>query len=89
MTKKRKIVYSVFAVILLWICAGIIDFLRVHNQEKPIFCIQAQRFKDENHSSSHYTGLGYSFDTYKHPITGNIEFIFYLFSVEVDNNMTN
>lgn len=39
-----------------------------------IFCIEMQKYKYENDSYSHYTGLGYSFDTVKHPITGNIEF---------------
>lgn len=56
---KRKRILLIFLVLSLWLCIGIIDFVRVHRFERPLFCIGAQTADDGG--SGNYIGLGYSF----------------------------
>ncbi|MBQ4347226.1 MAG: hypothetical protein IJC39_02110 [Firmicutes bacterium] len=58
MKKKLRIILPV--AIALWIVVGIIDFKRINEFEKPIFCIPAKTADDGG--SGYYVGLGYSFD---------------------------
>lgn len=85
MLKKIKLIISIILVILfIWIAMGVVDLSRVNNQKSPVFCIETK-----SPQSCHYSGLGYSFDTVQHLISGNIQYAFYLFGVEVKNNFTN
>lgn len=59
-SKINRIVIAVLAVVVLWLCAGITDFARVHNYRKPLFCIGVNLADDGG--SGNYVGLGYSFD---------------------------
>lgn len=82
---KKKYVYIVFAVIMIWLIAYGVDGSKINSEEPPIFCIRTE----ESASYNEYTGLGYRFETFKNPITGKIEHISYLFGIEVDSNLTN
>lgn len=57
----KKIIISVLtALILLWGTFATVDFLKVSNLEKPIFCIPTETADDGG--SGRYMGLGYYFD---------------------------
>jgi len=57
---KRKIPLVVGVLAVIWVIVGVVDFSRVHNFEKPLFCIATENYKDGG--SGHYVGLGYSFE---------------------------
>ncbi|MBR5309832.1 MAG: hypothetical protein IKU42_01750 [Oscillospiraceae bacterium] len=58
---KKKIISAIAVLLILWLSAGITDFIRVtRNFEKPIFCISTETADDGG--SGKYIGLGYSFD---------------------------
>ena len=58
---KKKIISAIAVLLILWLSAGITDFIRVtRNFEKPIFCIPTETADDGG--SGKYIGLGYSFD---------------------------
>ena len=57
----KKVIISVTVVlILLWGAVTAVDFYKVNNLEKPIFCIPTETADDGG--SGRYVGLGYSFD---------------------------
>ncbi|MBQ2775527.1 MAG: hypothetical protein IJF40_06560 [Clostridia bacterium] len=57
----KKIIISVLVVlILLWGIVAAVDFSRVNDFEKPIFCVPTQTADDGG--SGRYVGLGYYFD---------------------------
>lgn len=56
---KKRVVKIIIVVIVLWLCAGIVDFALVTNYEKPIFCIGVDLADDGG--SGKYVGAGYSF----------------------------
>lgn len=82
--KVKRIACIVLVMLIFWITAGMVDLSRVDHQKYPIFCIETK-----NPHFFHYSGLGYSFDTVRHPVSGNIQYAFYFFGVEVKNNFTN
>lgn len=82
--KIRQIVSIILVMLFFWITAGMVDLSRVNHQKVPIFCIETK-----NPEFCHYSGLGYSFDTVRHPVSGNIQYAFYLFGIELKNNFTN
>ena len=57
---KKKIVIFICALLILCIGTGVIDYMRVHKFEKPLFCIISNGYDDGG--SGTYIGLGYSFD---------------------------
>ncbi|MCR5330819.1 MAG: hypothetical protein K6E62_06485 [Lachnospiraceae bacterium] len=81
--RKKRLIMAVAIVLIIWFSLFITDFIRVAGMEKnPLF---AFTFSDE----SHYTGAGYSYDIYRHPITGRYEYALYLFGIPVTSNFTN
>ncbi|MBQ7922876.1 MAG: hypothetical protein IJ325_09940 [Clostridia bacterium] len=58
--KKKKIIIAIVCVLALWIAVAIVDYGRVHNFERPIFCVCTEPMQDGG--SGKYVGLGYSFD---------------------------
>ena len=58
--KKKKVVIVVVCFLVLWIAIGIVDYNRVDNSYKPLFCVCTELADDG--SSGRYVGLGYSFD---------------------------
>ena len=57
---KKKVMITIICILALWIAVGLVDYGRVHNFEKPIFCLGTELADDGG--SGHYVGLGYSFD---------------------------
>ncbi len=57
----KKIIISVLAVfILIWGAVAAVDFSKVNDFEKPIFCVTTETADDGG--SGRYVGLGYWFD---------------------------
>ncbi|MBQ2797778.1 MAG: hypothetical protein IJF09_00150 [Ruminiclostridium sp.] len=81
MSKKKVVICSVIAVILIYFSICITDFLLVANGNKPLFCI-----KD---GDNNYNGFGYSYIIYQHPITGKNEYAFYVIGNLVRSTFTN
>lgn len=65
--KKKKIFIVIIIVLGLWLFISLVDFIRVNNKEKPLFCLGTNLKKDGG--SGHYICLGYSYD-----IEGNFMF---------------
>lgn len=81
---KKKILFIVLAVIIVWISLLVVDNLRVAKYEQnPLFCIET------DNGSNHYAGLGYSFDIYSHPITGEFQYGLNIFGISVKSTFTN
>ena len=57
---KKAIISVLVAVILLWGTVAAVDFSRVNDFEKPIFCKPTETADDGG--SGRYVGLGYYFD---------------------------
>lgn len=85
MGRKIKLAAGIlFLLLFFWIIMGVIDFSRVNCQKTPIFCMETKQSQ-----YCHYAGLGYSFDTVQNPFSKNVQYVFYLFGMEVNNNFTN
>ncbi len=78
---KKKAIIIILSTLTAWLSVFVVDYVRVLSEQSPIFCIEMQE--------CHYTGLGYAFDQYPHPITGKTEFVMYLFGKMAWNNVTN
>ena len=83
----KKCVFLLFCFLVLWLAAGMTDFLLVSNFDRPLFCL---RDKDayQDGGSGIYRGLGWSFDIKGHFLPddeypGVTEYTFYLFGNEV------
>ena len=59
-SRAKRILITILAVMVVWLCVGITDFALVHNYRKPFFCIGVDLADDGG--SGEYVGLGYSFD---------------------------
>lgn len=85
--KKKKIVLIVVGIIFaIWLVMGIIDYIRVHGFEKPMFCIATKTSDDGG--SGYYVGLGYSFDIKgnfmpEDKLKGISEYSYYIFGIKV------
>ena len=79
--KKKKILLTVIILLCVWITIGVTDYLRVKSGHLPIFCIN----REENFR---YYGLGYYYDIYNHPVTGNFEYAFTFFGQTVTSTFT-
>ncbi len=66
----------------LWAGLGITDYVRVTHDKTPLFCLE-----DEAHAR--YYGLGYMYDAYNNPVTGNFEYAFYIFGQMIVCTFTN
>ena len=63
--KARKtivIIISIAAILIIWITMGFVDYFRVSNFEKPIFCISKESVSSDTVDFIHCQGLGYSFE---------------------------
>lgn len=78
---KKKTIITILSILLLWFAIWQVDYARVILEKTPVFCIKTQ--------DSHYKGLGYAFDIYPHPITGDPEYAAYVFGEMVGSNFTN
>lgn len=55
----KRFFYIILIILIVLIIFAIIDYLRVTNFQKPIFCIGTKLMRDGG--SGKYIGLGYSF----------------------------
>ncbi|MDE6834409.1 MAG: hypothetical protein K2J39_09240 [Ruminococcus sp.] len=79
---RKKILKICIIIFAVWLFMGIIDYTLVTvMKKKPFFCTA-----DED---CHYSGIGYEFDIYTSPYTGNPEYAFYIFGRLTDCNFTN
>ncbi len=88
MRKKRMI--AAVCVAVLWFTVGMIDYVRAHSFEKPIFCIGTELADDGG--SGKYVGLGYSFDLEgnfmpEDESPGVTKWTYYLFGVEIETQI--
>lgn len=81
MKNKKKIIKCGIFVVLLWCFIWGCDYMRVLDEKIPIFCMEVEK--------NHYIGIGYSFETYEHPVTEKVEFAAYILGRMVDNDFTN
>ncbi len=80
---RKRIIKAAGLILLLWLGAFALDCFAVSCLHRsPVFCV---RHKEE----SHFSGLGYAFDAYPHPISGAYEYCIYVFGCEVTSTMTN
>lgn len=80
---RRKIPGIILLIILLWITVFAVDWLTVTSfAHPPIFCVR-------DTENSHYTGLGYSYDAYTHPVNGEFEYRLVIFGSEAVSTFTN
>lgn len=79
--KRLKVAATIAAtIVFLWAVIIFVDYGRVVKGDYPVFCIN---------NDGYYQGLGYSYDIYPHPITGKVEYCFYLFGQEIESTFTN
>ncbi|MDE6004815.1 MAG: hypothetical protein K2G88_05455 [Oscillospiraceae bacterium] len=80
---RKKAIKIVIIMLLLWIGIFVIDWFTIACLEhSPIFCIK-------NKDKTHFSGLGYSYDAYPHPISGEFEYCLYVFGFETKSTFTN
>lgn len=80
---RKRIIRIAGLALLLWLGAFALDCFAVSCLHRsPVFCVQ-------HHEKTHFSGLGYSFDAYAHPISGAYEYVIYVFGCELTSTMTN
>lgn len=80
---RKRIIRIAGLALLLWLGAFALDCFAVSCLHRsPVFCVQHQE-------ETHFSGLGYSFDAYAHPISGAYEYVIYVFGCEFTSTMTN
>lgn len=80
---RKRIIRIAGLALLLWLGAFALDCFAVSCLHRsPVFCVQHQE-------KTHFSGLGYSFDAYAHPISGAYEYVIYVFGCELTSTMTN
>lgn len=78
----KKVIKIAVIVLLLWIVIFTVDFITVACfNYSPIFCIKNEE--------THFSGLGYSYVAYPHPISGEYQFCLYIFGFETVSTFTN
>ena len=75
---------------MLWLIVGTTDYFRVHNFEKPLFCV-GTRLSDDG-GSGHYVGIGYSFDIDGHFMSedeflGVTKYSYQIFGIHVKSDL--
>lgn len=80
---RKRIIRIAGLALLLWLGAFALDCFAVSCLHRSlVFCVQHQE-------ETHFSGLGYSFDAYAHPISGAYEYVIYVFGCELTSTMTN
>ena len=80
---RKRIIRIAGLALLLWLGAFALDCFAVSCLHRsPVFCVQHQE-------ETHFSGLGYSFDAYAHPISGAYEYVIYVCGCERTSTMTN
>lgn len=80
---RKRIIRIAGLALLLWLGAFALDCFAVSCLHRsPVFCVQHQE-------ETHFSGLGYSFDAYAHPISGAYAYVIYVLGCELTSTMTN
>lgn len=79
--KKKAFIIVILAIIFIWFSIFIIDYTRVTDRKDPVFCVTK--------GNGRYIGLGYEYYGGLNSISGNNEYVGYLFGFEIYNNITN
>lgn len=80
---RKRIIRIAGLALLLWLGAFALDCFAVSCLHRsPVFCVQHQE-------ETHFSGFGYSFDAYAHPISGAYEYVIYVFGCALTSTMTN
>jgi len=83
MLSIRKVSKIILIVMLLWVSIFAVDWFTVSCLGyPPIFCV-----KDDDRD--HFSGVGYSYDAYHHPISGKFEYCLYVFDFVAASTFTN
>lgn len=79
---RKRVLKIILGVLLLWIAIFSVDWVTVSCfDHSPIFCVK-------DGESGHFTGLGYSYDAYPHPISGEFQYCLYVFGVSTISTFT-
>ena len=79
---RKRVLKIILGVLLLWIAIFSVDWVTVACFDRaPIFCVK-------DGESGHFTGLGYSYDAYPHPISGEFQYCLYVFGVSTISTFT-
>ena len=82
--KRKRTVIIILILLLIWGGIAAADRVAVDTLgHTPVFCIRSGKEK------AHFTGLGYSYDAYVHPVTGKLEYCLYIFGKPVRSTFTN
>ena len=80
---RRKALKIILGVSLLWSAIFTADWVTVSCfDHSPVFCVK-------DGESSHFSGLGYSYDAYPHPISGEFQYCLYVFGVATKSTFIN
>ncbi len=90
MSTKKKISIIIISILVLWLIVCVTDFIRVHNFEKPLFCI-GTNISDDG-CSGHYVGLGYSVDIGgnfmpEDELSGVTKFTYKFFGIHIESGI--
>ncbi len=81
---RHKVLNVIVCIISAWLIMINVDLYNVESKGGyPVCCMELKR------GSGHYVGLGYSFDVCENPVSGNLEYAFYICGQEVKSNFTN
>ena len=80
---RKRVLKIILGVLLLWIAIFTVDWVTVSCfDHSPIFCVKGG-------DGSRFRGLGYSYDAYPHPISGEFEYCLYVFGISTKSTFTN
>ena len=81
---RKKVIKILIIMLILWLGVFVVDWFTVaFLGHTPIFCIKS---KDDE---THFSGLGYAYDAYPHPISGKFEYCQYVFGFVTRSTFTN
>ena len=60
--RGKHIITAAALILVLWTAIGGVDYFRVSNFERPIFCLLDAENSYDDGGSGTYNGLGYSFE---------------------------
>lgn len=89
---KKRIPIIITVIILLWAAICSIDYLRVTNFEKPLFCISRASVYQGAENYRHCQGLGYAFEITDNPLSDAEDsdvtsYTYFLFGKEISSGI--
>lgn len=88
---KKKIFMVSGIIFVIWLMMGLVDYIKVHSFERPIFSIIIDPEYDDG-GSGRYVGLGYYFDIKgnfmpEDEFPGVTRYDFYIFGIHVGSEI--